>query len=89
MKKYRVYAGMSGGFNNVVNHGVFEFKNEEEAMDYAYNLAREDYESYEGYHGVLDFGSCLDECDQDEEIASEMYEDEIQSWINYYVKEEK
>lgn len=76
------------------NEDVLEFKNEQEAIDYAYQQAIEDYESFEGLHGIRsmreiaeeDFNLDFDELDYntadwiDVETA---YFDERESQLDY------
>lgn len=94
MKKFRVFAGMGGGFGGAKNYGVYEFKNAEEAEHYAYEMAVQEYQSYEGYHGIISWGDIVDnpeefglEEDYTEDDINEIYNEEIDSWISYYVEE--
>ena len=76
MKKlYVIIAGMGGGINSTSPKEVEEFETPEDAVDYARQLAVEEYESYEGLHGILNEEEC-------EEEGVE-YGDEIDSWIDY------
>ena len=109
MPWFKIYAGLGGGFNSICYVDTVECDNEHEAWDLAYQAAREEYESYEGLHGLLDYDDCftealesyLDEnslpsCDPSdltedqreevEDIAENIYEDEIESWCGYYIK---
>ena len=85
---FKVYGGVYDSY-----HGIYEFKDEEEAMDYAYALALEDYESYEGLHGILDWEQCYYDLlemygeEPTEEAVNEHYAETRESWITYYVKE--
>lgn len=55
MAKYRIYAGLRGGFyRGMVYQGIFEFPSQEEATWRAYDIAWEEYESYGGSNGLLD-----------------------------------
>ena len=90
MKKYNIYAGLGGGFGGAEYRGTGEFESEEDAAEVAYGIACEEYESYEGYHGILSWGdiaedSNLDPEDEDnyDEIL-EAYNEEMESWIEYY-----
>lgn len=90
---YNIYAGLSGGFGGVDYCGEAEFASEEDAMEYAREQAIQEYQSYEGYHGIYgledirneyqDFG--LEEGYTEEELE-EVYNEEIESWIEYYVE---
>ena len=89
-QKYNIYAGLGGSFGGASYHGTGEFKSEEEASQVAYEIARGEYESYEGYHGIKDWSDIaednnLDPDDEDNfEEIDELYNEEIESWIEYY-----
>ena len=88
--KYNIYAGLGGSFGGATYQGTGEFKSEEDASEVAYAIAREEYESYEGYHGILDWhdiaeANDLDPDDEDNyDEISELYNEEVESWIEYY-----
>lgn len=95
--KFKVYAGLSGGFGGATYHGTYEYNSHKEAEDDARQLAIEEYESYGGYHGLYTWDSMR------EEIANEYYDgdidavpedevdvaycEEVESWLSYHVKE--
>ena len=95
MKKYNIYAGLGGGFGGArLVAEAEEFENEAAAVNYAYECALEEYQSYEGYHGIVSYGDILDypkdyglEDGFTEEDVQEIYQEEVESWISYYVKE--
>lgn len=94
MKKFRVFAGMGGGFGGAKDCGVYEFKNAEEAVQCAYEMAVQEYQSYEGYHGIISWGDIADDPEEfgleegyTEDDINEIYNEEIESWISYYVEE--
>ena len=92
-KLFDIYYGLSGGFGGAVFDGTYEFQNLEEAINYAYMMAVEEYESYGGNHGLLD----REEVRQDyidswgrepsEEDLDDEYTEQIESWIVYEAKE--
>lgn len=92
--KFNLYAGLSGGFNSVQFHCTEEFDDHEEAESAARDLAIEEYQSYEGYHGILSWEDCRDEiieelgenAEIDEEDIDLHYIEEVESWIVYYAK---
>lgn len=97
MKKYDIYAGLGGGFGDARLVAEAEkFENEEAAVKYAYECALEEYQSYEGYYGIVSYGDILN-CPEDygledgftEEDVQEIYQEEIKSWITYCVEEVK
>ena len=95
MAQYKVYAGLGGGFGGAKYIETVEAANEEEASQIAYEYAVEEYESYEGLHGLASYGDVvdnpeeygLDEDCQNEEYLWEAYEEERSTWLDYYVKE--
>lgn len=95
MTKYRIYAGLSGGFGGANNICTEEFHNRTEAEEFAYQQALEKYVSYEGSHGILSYDECravLEDSYSDDEIdeewVCEYYSNEVESWVEYWVEEE-
>ena len=86
--KYNIYAGLGGGFGGPTYQGTGEFNDEDSATDYAYEMAIEEYQSYEGYHGILDWHDVAEQEELDpeenEEAIDAAYREEIESWIEYY-----
>lgn len=97
MSKFKVYAGLGGGFGGAHFHCIVTAKSEDEAMMMARELAIEEYESYGGYHGLYTWDSMKetiaeDSYDGDIDAVSDdevdcAYQEDIESWISYYVKE--
>lgn len=89
---YNIYAGLGGGFGGAEFYSSEDFSSEEDAVEYARDVAIQEYQSYEGCHGIYglrdiqeeyqDFG--LDDDFTNEELE-EVYLEEIESWIEYYV----
>ena len=91
MNWYRLYINSVGG--GTVFEGPLEFKTEDEAMNEARVYAIEDYESFEGYHGIPDIGDVMEDkegynLDQDatEDDCWEAYYEQRESWIDYWVE---
>ena len=85
MPKYKINYGLGGAFG--MEEEEMEFRNEEEAVQNAYELAKYAYQSYEGYHGIRSVQDVIDEEeDVSYEEAYEIYEDEVENTINYYVE---
>ena len=88
--KYNIYAGLEGSFGGAQYRGTGEFENFDDAEDYAYRTAIKDYESFEGYHGILSWHDVAQENELDpdnpdnEEEINELYYLEKEDWINYY-----
>lgn len=92
LQKYDLYTGMGGGFGGARYNGTYEYSSEEEALQDAYNLAVEEYQSYEGSHGILSWEDCredlIDSYDEipDDEDVDLYYTEQVEGWIVYYVK---
>ena len=89
---------MGGSFGGAQYHGTYEYTNIEEATQDAYLKAEEEYQSYEGCHGIMspsdieedlrDSGF-IDDDMTDDEVADMIdcyYREEVESWISYYVQ---
>jgi hypothetical protein len=98
MAMYNLYVGLSGGFGGAHYYGTFEFEDKKEAEEEAYNLAVEEYQSYEGYHGLPSYSDIMDDfmeeegmidegelSESDREDIDETYTEEVESWIAYFV----
>lgn len=96
MFKYKIYAGLGGSFGGAKCHGSYEFPSLKEAERYAYDLAWEEYQSYEGSHGILSWDDVYENClasewiepeaQSEAEIASivdDAYLEEVESWIQW------
>ena len=96
MTKYAIFAGLGGGFGGAQYYGVYEFISKEEAERYAYDLAFDEYQSYEGCHGILSYEDVYEDllasewiepgAQSDAEIDSiveEHYIEEVEGWIEY------
>lgn len=90
MPLFDVYAGMSGGFGGACFHKTEEYETIDEAVQEAYELAIEEYQSYEGCHGIMSWEDCRedliesgDENPTDDDVT-EHYQNEIEGWIEYY-----
>jgi hypothetical protein len=97
LAKFKIYAGLGGGFGGAQFQGIWEFADKNEAESQAYDLAYEEYESYGGYHGLYtwesmreeiadyEYGGDIDAVPNDE--VDLRYNEDIESWLTYYVKE--
>lgn len=88
--KYNIYAGLRGSFGGATYQGTGDFESREAAEQAAYEAAVEEYEMYEGLHGILDWGEVAENNNldpDDESNASEideLYNEEKESWMEYY-----
>lgn len=88
--KYNIYAGLGGGFGGATYQGTGDFSSRESAEEMAYQYAVEEYEMYEGSHGIRSWTDIADEegldYEEDEDEINEIYEYEKESWMEYYVR---
>ena len=89
---YEIYAGLGGGFGGALYEGTCENVTEKEAMDEAYRLSLEVYDSYAGSNGLpsledifCDFEYYGFEEQPTEEEALEVLQETIEGWLDYYV----
>lgn len=89
-----IFALFAGSCNEPCVYDIAEFESVEDATEAAYECAIEDYQSYEGYHGLPDRGMIMDNPeeyglseDYRESELEDTYMDEIESWIQYWVQE--
>ena len=93
-KEYNIYAGLGGGFGGAQYYSTILAKDIDEAANYAYECARSEYETYEGNRGIrswidiaFDLGfnpDVADMTEEEEEEVSEIYNEEVEEWIDYY-----
>ncbi|MER2227326.1 MAG: hypothetical protein ABS916_09775 [Carnobacterium sp.] len=85
MKKWKIYAG---SLNEAEYIETFE-GTEEQAARYAWECACEDFESYAGLHGTRDITDIMAEENVEWDEAEDIFNDERESWLDYYVIEQK
>lgn len=92
MPKYSLYAGLGGGFGGAHYQYSDDFISLSEAEECVYRLALEEYQSYEGSHGILSWEDCREDLldsfpdiEIDDEDVDQRYQEEVESWIEYYV----
>ena len=61
MEKFHLYAGLSGGFGGAHYNQTIEAEDIDEACKFAYDLAVEKYQSYEGCHGIMNWDDCYED----------------------------
>ena len=100
MPKFKIFAGMGGGFGGPEYHMTEDYPSRDAAMKDAFDLAVEEYESYEGLHGILSWDDVYQELiDEDyidtiddaevERMVDDAYQEEIEGWITYNAIEVK
>lgn len=84
--KYKIYAGLSGA-----NYQKTEdYSSMDEALKDAYALAVEEYQSYEGCHGIMSWDDCREDLiDSGFDYDDDRYQEELESWLSYYVESEE
>ena len=80
---YIIGYGLGGGFGGAQNYHVIEAKSLDKASEAAWEAACEEYQTYEGMHGLRDTGMIMKEDNVNEEEAENIYEEERDSWLDY------
>lgn len=87
MAKFEIYAGLNGGFGGAKFEGIYEFNDIDEAEQFAYEKAIEEYESYGGMHGLLDYEGAYEDCEESGWIEEGMTEDEIHNLVKEHYRD--
>jgi len=85
IRKWAIFSGLSGGFGGA-SFECFETCTYQEAIDIAYQKACDSYEGYAGSHGIREIPEIMEEDEVDEEEAEEIFNEERESWLSYYVE---
>ncbi len=86
ISKWAIFAGLGGGFGGANFTGEVFTGTKEQAESRAYGAAQEEYDSYEGLHGLRDTQMIMDEDGVDEEEAEQIRNEEMESWLDYWVE---
>jgi hypothetical protein len=87
---WQIRYGLGGGFGGCERNeweDCEEANNEDQACDYAYEMACQEYEMYDGMHGLRNTADIMEEDEVDEEEAEEIWREERESWLDYEVRE--
>lgn len=96
MPWFKIYCGMGGSMGGARYNGTYEYADIDEATADAYRMAEEEYQSYEGCHGIMspedveedlrNSGFINDDMTdaEVEDMVASYYLEEIESWISYY-----
>lgn len=92
--EYKIYAGLGGGFGGATYQYTDDFRTEEDALDVAYLLAVQEYESHEGICGLPSWEDVRDElsdsyCPDEEPSDDDIYELYLEcrdNWLDYKVE---
>lgn len=80
---YIIGWGLSGGFGGIRDYEVIMADSLEEADKEAYQRAIQEYEQYEGMHGLRSVDDIMEDDDVDYDEAEEIYNEEREGWIDY------
>lgn len=89
LKYWKIYAGLNGGFGGA----TYQFTTEEPmTMDEAETLAYEEactyYDSHSNDNSLFNYEEALEENPEaTEEELDEMYQEDLESWVDYWVEE--
>lgn len=81
MKKYLI--GYSG-LGDFWYYEIINAENDEDASYCAWEEACNKYEDYLGLHGIRDISEIMEEEDCSEEDANEIFNNDRESWIDYW-----
>ena len=97
IERFHLYTGLGGDFGGAHYNQTIEAKDIDEAYECAYKLAVEEYHSYEGLHGIMDWGDCYEDLvesgfideksmteDEIHDYVDARYQEEIEGWTEYY-----
>ena len=86
---WQIRYGLGGGFGGCERNEWedTDAKTEEEASRFAWESACEEYDQYDGCHGLRDLETIMEEDDLSEEGAQEEWEEEREGWLDYEVRE--
>ena len=88
MAWFKIYCGMGGSFGGARYNGTYEYASINEATDDAYRMAEEEYQSYEGCHGIMSPAEVEEDLRDSGFIDNEMTDDEVADMIDYHYREE-
>lgn len=80
-----VFAGLGGGFGGANEQGIWSGE-KHEAESEAYRLSVEEYDNYDGMHGLRSLEDIMEEDEVSEEDAQYTYDEERENWLDYYVE---
>lgn len=99
MKKYKAYHGLGGRLGGAREYNIIEAENESQALEIAYKMAVEDYQSYEGMYKLETFYDVVNNynnenpndklnpnVDEEHNILEKIYLDKISRWLDYWVE---
>jgi len=89
--KFEIRYALNGGFGGTENK-EWEDSNAstlDEAEKDAYNHACEEYDGYDGMHGLRSTEDIMEEDEVNEDEAQDIWLDEREEWLDYEAREKK
>ena len=83
MSKFIVGYGLGGGFGGIQQYVVIEARDLNDANKQAWELACEEYDQYDGMHGLTTVEEFMEEEECDYDTAKQYWEEERESWLDY------
>lgn len=85
MATFYIRYALAGGFGGVENADweKIDCNNLEEAESTAYQAACDEYDNYEGLHGLRTVEQIMEEDELSEEEAEEEWREEREGWLDY------
>ena len=85
MAKYRIRGALSGGFGGCefVEWEEVECRSDEQAQDWAYELACEVYVLYDGNNGLRSVDDIMEEEEVEQIEAEDIWIEEREDWLDY------
>lgn len=80
---YIIGFGLGGGFGGIDKYQVVHAVSQAEAEREAFNLACEEYDSYDGMYGLRTVEEIMEEDELNREDAVNSWRDERDSWLDY------
>lgn len=84
---YEIRYGLGGSFGGAGEWESVDVASMEEAEQAAYEAACEEYEMYDGLHGLRNVSMIMEEDGFDYEEATEQWCEERGSWLDYEARE--
>jgi len=85
MALYNIYKGLNGGFDGASYSETIECDSLEEAEAYAYEEACQEYDNYEGMHGLFNEEEELEENPNlTQNDLDAMRIEDMENWIEYW-----
>lgn len=90
MPIFEIKYGLGGGFGGMGNWEKVSAKDIDEAYRIAYEAACEEYESYDGLHGLMSIDDIkATHPDWDDDEIEDEWQEQRDSWIEYTAREVK